>query len=112
MNPTNSADTVEMPAPGSPETEAPPGASARVRVDLAALSHPGYVRKNNEDHYVVARLDRSLQILLTNLPEGTLPGRVEEVCYGMVVADGIGGGAARENARQAGTTTPCRLRGQ
>jgi protein phosphatase len=105
MNPKNAADTVEFPAPGSvPEAQAP-GASARARVDLAALSHPGHVRKNNEDHYLVVRFGRSLQTLLTNLHEGSIPSRVEEVGYGMIVADGIGGAAAGEIASERAITT-------
>ena len=47
-------------------------ASAQVQVDLGALSHPGKVRANNEDCYLVARFTRALQPLLTNLPGGQL----------------------------------------
>jgi protein phosphatase len=69
-------------------------------VDLGALSHPGKVRTNNEDHYLVARLDRALQTLLTNLPAGSIPQRSAETAYGMLVADGMGGHAAGEVASQ------------
>ena len=73
-------------------------ASTEVQVDLGALSHPGRVRPNNEDSYLVARLERTLTPLLTNLPPSDLPARAEEVGYGMVVADGIGGAAGGEVA--------------
>jgi protein phosphatase len=73
-------------------------ASAMVRVDIAGLSHTGHVRTNNEDHYLAVRLDRSLKTLVTNLIDGSLPERFDEVAYGMLVADGMGGYAAGEVA--------------
>ena len=77
---------------------APPGSSARVQADIGGVSHRGCVRANNEDHFLVVRFDRHLQPLLTNLPEGAIPAQHEEVGYGMVVADGLGGMAAGEVA--------------
>jgi serine/threonine protein phosphatase PrpC len=68
------------------------------KVDFGALSHPGKVRKNNEDHYLVCRLGRSIEPSMTNIPEGLLPGRLAEYGYGMLVADGMGGAAAGEVA--------------
>ena len=76
----------------------PRSTSARVQVDLGALSDPGKVRPNNEDHFLVARLDRSLQTLLTNLPPGHVPQRSSETAYSMLVADGMGGHLAGEVA--------------
>jgi protein phosphatase len=46
---------------------------------------------NNEDHYLAVRLERSLQTVLSNLPEGVLPHSFDETAYGMAVADEIGG---------------------
>jgi serine/threonine protein phosphatase PrpC len=69
-----------------------------VHVDFGALSHPGKVRKNNEDHYLVGRLGRSLESLMTNMPPDQLPERLAEYGYGMLVADGMGGAAAGEVA--------------
>ena len=65
-----------------------------VKVDFGALSHAGKVRKNNEDHFLVTRLGRSFEPLMTNMPAGQLPERLEEYGYGMLVADGMGGAAA------------------
>ena len=64
-----------------------------VELDLAALSHPGHVRHNNEDHFFVARFDRSMRTLRTNLREGEVPRQYSETAYGMLVADGVGGAA-------------------
>ena len=53
-----------------------------VKVEFGALSHPGKVRTNNEDHYGVVRRCRSRDVLLTNLPEGFLPPS-EDVSYAL-----------------------------
>jgi serine/threonine protein phosphatase PrpC len=71
-----------------------------VKVDFGALSHAGKVRKNNEDHFLVARLGRSVEPLMTNMLAGQLPERLAEYGYGMLVADGMGGAAAGEVASQ------------
>lgn len=68
------------------------------QVDLAAQSHPGHVRDNNEDHFLAVRISRSLETLLTNLIEGVIPRRLDEIAYAMMVADGMGGMAAGEVA--------------
>jgi PPM family protein phosphatase len=73
-------------------------ASARVRVDVSGLSHPGRVRPNNEDQFFVARLTRSMQTLVTSLSTFDVPDRADEANYLMVVADGMGGHAAGEVA--------------
>jgi protein phosphatase len=70
----------------------------QVAVDLGAATHPGLVRPNNEDSYLVARADRSLETLLTNLPLGEIPAWAAERSFGLVVADGMGGHAAGEVA--------------
>jgi serine/threonine protein phosphatase PrpC len=103
---TGEIDTVEIPMPAAPADEgAPPTDSALVRVDLAALSHQGLVRPNNEDHYLVARFGRTMERLLTNLPAHQLPDRSDEVGYTLLVADGMGGAAAGELASQLAIST-------
>jgi protein phosphatase len=67
-------------------------------VDVSAQTHPGLVRPNNEDQFFVSQLTRSLETILTSLPEGTVPERAEEVNFVMAVADGMGGHAAGEVA--------------
>jgi len=102
----NDNDTVDPPArTSSPEALAPQTASARAQVDLAALSHEGRVRTKNEDHYLIARLGRSLEALQTNLPAGAVPAWSEEVGYALLVADGIGGAAAGELASRMAIST-------
>jgi protein phosphatase len=68
------------------------------RIELNALTHPGLVRPNNEDSYLVARAERLYETLQTNLPPGDLPARHVDQVYGLLVADGMGGHAAGEVA--------------
>lgn len=75
-----------------------PGPIPRVEVDLAAKTHVGKRRPNNEDNYLVVRFGRFLETLATSLPANHVPERHEAVGYGMVVADGMGGMAAGELA--------------
>jgi protein phosphatase len=80
-----------------------------VRAQVAAASHTGLHRANNEDHFIVARLGRSLEVLATNLPEGRVPSRYEEAGYALAVADGMGGAAAGEVASALALSIGTRL---
>lgn len=91
-------DTAEIPTLPEPAPMAAPGASSLVTVDLAALSDPGRIRSNNEDHYFVGRFQRSMRTLSTNMPRGAMPDSSDETVYAMLVADGVGGSAAGEIA--------------
>jgi serine/threonine protein phosphatase PrpC len=91
-------DTAEIPTWKDPEARLALGASSRVEVDIAALSHPGKVRKNNEDHFIATRFDRTMRTLATNVPEGAVPSLYSETVYGLLVADGVGGAAGGEIA--------------
>ena len=89
-------DTAEFPTiPPQPQTQT---ISSLVEVDLGGLSDQGSVRTNNEDTFFVARFDRSMRAVHTNLPAGMYPIASMETCYGMLVADGMGGHAAGEVA--------------
>jgi protein phosphatase len=99
-------DTGEYPVVAPPsESIWPETGSTRVRVDLAALSHQGHVRRSNEDHYLVVRFGRFLETVLTSLPPDHLPGQAEEVGYALLVADGIGGNVGGEVASRVGLST-------
>ena len=82
-------DTIEFQEPPPPP---------RVRITTGALSHKGKIRSNNEDHFLVARLAKSMQICQSSLSN---PGETkfsDQDGYLMVVADGMGGAAAGERA--------------
>jgi protein phosphatase len=103
-------DTVDYPPQGmTPGTETPRPWSSLVRVDIGALSDAGKVRSNNEDHFLTVCFGRSLVTLLTNLAAGQVPERYDEVGYGLVVADGIGGAAAGEVASSLAITVGLNL---
>ena len=91
--------------PPSPGRRPPVPLSSPVQVDVAGLSHPGKVRPNNEDHFLVLRFGRFLEPLATNLPAGQAPPRCEDVGYALAVADGMGGHAAGEEASKLALTT-------
>jgi hypothetical protein len=64
----------------------------RRRIESYGLSHVGKVREGNEDHFVIASLQRSLEVRQTNLEDRAL---LEPLCgpkaYLYAVADGVGG---------------------
>jgi len=70
----------------------------RVSIKFGALTDTGKVRGNNEDHFLVARLSKSMQVCKTSLPGEGKTQLSEEEGYLMVVADGMGGAAAGERA--------------
>jgi protein phosphatase len=88
------ADTLELSSPGL--KTGPP--SSQVKVEIAGATHCGHVRRNNEDHYLAVRFQRSLDILCSNLEDSTAEQSFEEIGYGLLVADGMGGMAAGEVA--------------
>lgn len=67
-------------------------------INFAAITHPGRVRKNNEDAYLVSGLDGE-EPLVNRL---RTPGRLCEAGLLVAVADGMGGAAAGEIASREG----------
>jgi PPM family protein phosphatase len=90
-------DTLEL-APSQLVSSKDGPASSQVRVEIAGATHRGHVRDNNEDHFLAVRFQRSLETMCTNLEEAALERSYEEIGYGLLVADGMGGMAAGEVA--------------
>jgi PPM family protein phosphatase len=89
------------PALPGPFDSPPP--SVDVDVEFGVWSRRGARRSVNDDHYLVLRLGRHQETLMTSLPTDDLPQRFDEYGYGMVIADGMG--AAGESASRLAITT-------
>jgi len=70
----------------------------RVRLSFGGQTHAGKKRTNNEDHFLVARLAKSMEVCKSSLPDDGVYHFSDEEGYLMVVADGMGGAAAGEHA--------------
>ena len=101
MKPSNSAAvrTAIESAPG-------PSSSATIgrkptdeEIDVWGLTHPGKVRNTNEDHFLLGSLHKHLDIRATSLPaDEQLRACDERLGFLAMVADGVGGHAAGEEA--------------
>src|SRR4051812_42600916 len=83
--------------------------SSSVKVEFGGLSHTGRVRVINEDHFLIARLGRDQETVLTNLSEDDVPQHFRESGYAMAVADGMGGAARGEEASRLAISTLAHL---
>jgi PPM family protein phosphatase len=79
-------------------TQPHPGPFEPMLLDYAAITHPGKVRKNNEDAYLLSALDGEEPII--NGPAQSLT--VGDSGLLVAVADGMGGAAAGEVASREG----------
>lgn len=70
-------------------------------LDLFGLTHPGKVRKQNQDHFLLCTVHPQVVVHGTSLPEpDRLPLRGERLATILLVADGVGSGAAGGEASQ------------
>jgi protein phosphatase len=97
MSTSTNADTAEYPAVQDAFAKHFGPSPPPVSVKFGALSHPGLVRANNEDHYLIIERRRARRVLWTNLPDGFLR-PADDIGYVMAVADGMGGAAFGELA--------------
>ena len=68
-------------------------------IDVWGLTHPGKVRKTNEDHFLVGSLHKHLEIRSTSLPIAEqFQACDERIGFLAMVADGVGGQLAGEEA--------------
>jgi protein phosphatase len=82
-----------------------PPPSTTVEVTFGAQSRRGRSRPVNEDHYLVLRLGRHQETLMTSLPDEVIGARFDEYGHAMVVADGMGGAGHGEAASHLAIAT-------
>jgi len=71
-------------------------------LDFCGLTHPGKVRKTNQDHFLVATVHRRVNVVQTSLPAlASLPAGEDRLASFMMVADGVGSGMGEEASRTA-----------
>jgi serine/threonine protein phosphatase PrpC len=75
-------------------------------LDLFGLTHPGKVRSENQDHFLLCTVHPQVVIHGTSLPEpDRLPLRGERLATIMLVADGVASGGAGGEASQLAAET-------
>jgi protein phosphatase len=68
-------------------------------IDVFGLSHTGKVRAENQDHFLIATINKRVQIVQTNLTEKQLlPMEDQRLAFIAMVADGVGGAEGGEEA--------------
>jgi serine/threonine protein phosphatase PrpC len=68
-------------------------------IDVFGLTHPGHVRPNNEDQFLIASFHKTMQVHGTSLPVKSLGDLTSESRgYLCAVADGVGGRPGGEHA--------------
>jgi serine/threonine protein phosphatase PrpC len=67
-------------------------------IDVFGLTHPGKVRKDNQDHFLLCSLQKQIKLFHTSLPDASRIGGDERVAFISVVADGVGGHSGGEEA--------------
>ena len=85
-------------SPATP-TSAPARKPRDDEIDVYGLTHPGKVRTENQDHFLICTLRKQMVVLQTSLPGSTLTADGQRLALLMMVADGVGGG---HDERQAG----------
>lgn len=77
-----------------------PGVKPRdEELDIFGLTHPGKVRRENQDHFLISTIHQQVVVHGTSLPEaGRLPLRSQRLATLYLVADGVGGGSAGSDA--------------
>jgi serine/threonine protein phosphatase PrpC len=94
-----SAQTVEAPATG--EHDLRPTDS---QLDLYGLTHPGNVRAENQDHFLVGTVHPEVVVHGTSLSHmDRLPLRGQRLATMLLVADGVGGHAGGSEASRLAT---------
>jgi serine/threonine protein phosphatase PrpC len=78
-------------------------------LDVFGLTHPGLVRPENQDHFLICSLRKEMAVHSTSLPDiGSLTSGAERLAFLAMVADGVGGGLRGEEASRLAVETVTR----
>jgi serine/threonine protein phosphatase PrpC len=82
------------------DSAAPPRKPRDDEMDVFGLSHTGKVRKENQDHFLMATFHKRINVISSNLPdiEQRFPHEEQRLAYLAMVADGVGGGVGGAEA--------------
>ncbi len=91
--------TADVPPTTAPDSIAAGRKPRDDEIDVYGLTHPGKVRKNNQDHFLLGSLRKRMDIVLTSLTTtDRLALEDERLAFLALVADGVGGSAKGEEA--------------
>lgn len=79
-------------------SDTPPPKPRDDEIDVHGLTHPGKVRKNNQDHFLLGSLHHQLKVLMTSLPVNELTLGNNRLAFLAMIADGVGGSDNGEEA--------------
>jgi protein phosphatase len=75
-------------------------------LDMFGLTHPGLLRQDNQDHFMLCTVHPQVVVHVTSLPDvNSLPLRGERLATYMLVADGVGGAAGGAEASRLALET-------
>lgn len=75
-------------------------------IDTWGLTHPGRVRRTNQDHFAIASLHKHMEVHLTSVPDlCSQAGARERLAYLVMVADGVGSSEHGEEASRLALAT-------
>lgn len=95
-----------MTSPGTAQPTTTPRKPRDDEVDFYGLTHPGTVRKVNQDHFLICSVRKQIQVHNTSLPApDRLPLAGERMAFLGMVADGVGGGTKGEVASRLALET-------
>jgi PPM family protein phosphatase len=97
-----------MPTAGPGTATTPPGTDRRPHedeIDAHGLTHPGKVRRENQDHFLLCSLRRQIVVRGSSIPDAdNLLGESTRLASLAMVADGVGGATRGETASRVALT--------
>lgn len=86
-------------------SQAPERRPREEEIDAHGVTHPGKVRRENQDHFLLCSLRRQVAVRASSIPEAdALLSASERVASLAMVADGVGGAARGETASRVALT--------